>query len=161
MSEIKSEVEIKKTPFDVFVDGARKGWAIATTSTIPNVLMAFVIIQLLKLTGLLDLIASIFNPVMALFGLPGEAVTVLVAGWLSMGGGTGVAAMLYSEGLLSVQNLVVLFPAIYLMGSQVQYLGRVLGTGGVKPKYYLIMILISIINAAIALVLMGFFVKVM
>ena len=32
---------------DIFIDGARKGWNIAVTSTIPNVLMAFVIIYIL------------------------------------------------------------------------------------------------------------------
>ena len=33
---------------DVFVNGAFQGWNIATHSTIPNVLMAFVIIKMLK-----------------------------------------------------------------------------------------------------------------
>ena len=41
---------------DVFVAGARKGWTLATTSTLPNVLMAFVVIKVLELTGLLKLI---------------------------------------------------------------------------------------------------------
>ena len=29
---------------DIFIDGAKKGWNIAINSTVPNVLMAFVII---------------------------------------------------------------------------------------------------------------------
>lgn len=33
---------------DVFVKGAVQGWNIAVTSTIPNVLMAFVIIKVLN-----------------------------------------------------------------------------------------------------------------
>ncbi len=68
-----------KSIVDVFVDGARKGWTIGTTSIIPNVLMAFAIIQVLKVTGLLDILGRIFNPVMAIFGVPGEAVMVLVS----------------------------------------------------------------------------------
>ena len=36
---------------DVFVEGARKGWNIATTSTLPNVVMAFIIIKALEITG--------------------------------------------------------------------------------------------------------------
>lgn len=149
-----SEVKIKKTVFDIFVDGARKGYNIGVSSIMPNVLMAFVLIQFLNVTGLLKLIGKIFNPVMAVFGLPGEAVTVLLGGWLSMGGGTGVAAKLYADGVLNVFHLTIMLPAIYLMGSQVQYLGRILGTGGVKSRYYLVMILFSILNAALSMLIM-------
>lgn len=155
-----SEVTIKRTVFDIFVDGAKKGWNIAVSSIIPNVLMAFVIIQFLNVSGLLTLIGKIFRPFMGLFGLPGEAATVLIASWLSMGGGTGVAAKLYADGLLTVTHLAVMLPAIYLMGSQVQYLGRILGTGGIKPRYYGIMILFSVLNALLSMVVMRFIVAI-
>lgn len=36
---------------DVFVEGARKGWNIATSSTLPNVVMAFIIIKALEITA--------------------------------------------------------------------------------------------------------------
>lgn len=62
---------------DMFIDGARRGFTIATTNLLPNVVMAFVIIQALKITGLLDWVGHICEPVMALWGLPGEAATVL------------------------------------------------------------------------------------
>ncbi|MGL5798649.1 MAG: nucleoside recognition domain-containing protein, partial [Plesiomonas sp.] len=81
---------------DIFVAGARKGWNIATTSTVPNILMAFVIIKVLKISGALELMATIFEPVMGLFGLPGEAAAVLLGGWMSMGGGVGVAVSLFT-----------------------------------------------------------------
>lgn len=146
--------EIKKTPFDIFVDGAKKGWNIAISSIIPNVLMAFVIIHILNITGLLKLIGVIFAPVMAVFGLPGEAVTVLLGAWMSMGGGVGVAAGLFDTGNLTITHLAIMLPAIYIMGSQVQYMGRVLGTMGVQGRYYGVMILISIINALLSLLVM-------
>lgn len=45
-----SNVNMKKPMVtDIFVEGAKKGWVIATTSTVPNVLMAFVIIKRCKL----------------------------------------------------------------------------------------------------------------
>lgn len=156
MSDKKaSEPTIKKTPFDIFVDGAKKGWGVGIGSIIPNVLMAFVLIYVLKLTGLLEMIGMLFQPVMGAFGLPGEAITVLLAAWMSMGGGTAVAASLFLEGTLTVPQLAVLLPAIYIMGSQVQYMGRVLGTMGVKGKYYGSMILISVINAFLSLWVMN------
>ena len=80
---------------DVFVNGAFQGWNIATHSTIPNVLMAFVIIKMLNISGALDFIGTCLGPVMAIFGLPGEAAMILLGGWMSMGGGVGVAVALF------------------------------------------------------------------
>ncbi len=62
----------RKNVMDLFVEGARRGFTIATTSLLPNVVMAFVIIQALKVTGLLDIVGKVFEPVMGLWGLPGE-----------------------------------------------------------------------------------------
>lgn len=50
---------------DVFVKGAVQGWNIAVTSTIPNVLMAFVIIKVLNHSGLLTIFGELFAPIMA------------------------------------------------------------------------------------------------
>lgn len=109
---------------DVFVNGAFQGWNIATHSTIPNVLMAFVIIKMLNISGALDFIGTCLGPVMAIFGLPGEAAMILLGGWMSMGGGVGVAVALFDKGAVDGTQLAIVIPAIYLMGSQVQYMGR-------------------------------------
>ena len=101
---------------DMFIDGARRGFTIATTNLLPNVVMAFVIIQALKITGLLDWVGHICEPVMALWGLPGEAATVLLAALMSMGGAVGVAASLATAGALTGHDVTVLLPAMYLMG---------------------------------------------
>ncbi|MDI5425009.1 hypothetical protein MJM99_35595, partial [Salmonella enterica subsp. enterica serovar Kentucky] len=42
-----------------------RGFTIATTNLLPNVVMAFVIIQALKITCLLDWVGHICQPVMA------------------------------------------------------------------------------------------------
>lgn len=139
---------------DVFVEGARKGWNIATTSTLPNVVMAFVIIKALEITGALKGLGMIFAPLMGLFGLSGEAAAVLIGGWMSMGGGIGVAIGLFDKGILTGEHLAILAPAIYLMGSQVQYLGRILGVIGTSAKRIPLMIVISVLNAFLAMLLM-------
>ena len=141
----------KKNIIDLFIEGCRKGWNTGINNMLPNVIMAFVIIKALNVTGLLKLMGQVFAPVMALWGLPGEAVTVLVSSFMSMGGGVGAAAGLLSSGILSNQDITVLLPAIYLMGSLVQYLGRCLGTAEVQSKYYGIMIGIYILNALLAM----------
>jgi len=149
-----SEPQEKPMLTDVFVSGVKRGWGIATGSMLPNVLMAFILIYVLKLTGILDLLGSLFAPVMKIFGLPGEALMVLLAAWLSMGGGVGVASSLFAAGSLSLHDIAVLAPAMYLMGSQVQYIGRLLGVVGTPGKYIPVMVLISIINALLALLVM-------
>jgi spore maturation protein SpmB len=148
----------RKTIADIFVDGARKGWNVGTSSILPNVLMAFALIQILRVTGLLTLLGKIFGPVMAVFGLPGEAITVLMSTWLSMGGGVGVAASLYTMNVLSPVQISILMPAIFLMGAQVQYMGRMLGTAGVQTRFYPVLFAISIINAVVGMLVMRFFV---
>ncbi|MDD1781312.1 YjiG family protein [Enterovibrio sp. ZSDZ35] len=140
---------------DIFVEGAKKGWNIATMSTVPNVLMAFVIIKALQITGALDMMGTLFSPIMAIFGLPGEAAAVLIGAWMSMGGAVGVVITLFDQGILNGEHIAILAPAIYLMGSQVQYLGRILGPIGTEGRYIPIMILISVINAFGAMFVMN------
>ena len=51
--------QVRKNVMDMFIDGARRGFTIATTSLLPNVVMAFVIIQALKVTGLLEIVGRV------------------------------------------------------------------------------------------------------
>lgn len=143
--------QVRKNVMDMFIDGARRGFTIATTNLLPNVVMAFVIIQALKITGLLDWVGHICQPVMALWGLPGEAATVLLASLMSMGGAVGVAASLATAGALSGHDVTVLLPAIYLMGNPVQNVGRCLGTAEVNAKYYPHIIAVCAINALLSI----------
>jgi len=147
--------ESNKMITDVFVEGARKGWGIAINSTIPNIMMAFVIIKILTLTGFLDVLAKVFGPVMALFGVPGEGAAVLMASVMSMGGGVGVAVGLLNEGALHARDIAILAPAIYLMGSTIQYAGRILGVVGVEGQRYPLMFGICIFNALMAMFVMN------
>lgn len=141
---------------EAFLDGLRKGWQLGVLSLLPNVIMAFVIIEILKGTGILDIIGTVFGPAMSLFGLPGEAVTVLLSAWISGLGGAGVAASLYEKGLLSGTQLTILAPGIFLMGAQIQYMGRVLGVAGVNPRHYKVLFLISIVNAMLGMMTMKY-----
>jgi spore maturation protein SpmB len=149
---------MKKSLIDVFVEGARKGLQINFNSIIPNLIMAFVLIQALKITGILAFLGNAFAPIMAVFGLPGEGITVLLSAWLSMGGGVGACASLYAEGILTGTHVSILIPAIFLMGAQAQYMGRCLGTAGVQGKYYAPLLGIAIVNALLAMLVMRFLV---
>ena len=144
-------------PFDIFVIGARKGFQIAINNLMPNVLMAYVITEILNLLGAMQFIGNLFGPLMGIFGLPGEAVTILLTAWLSSSAGTGVAVSLYSKGIINGTHATILLPAIFLMGAQLQYMGRLLGVADVPKKYWPLLMVASIINACIAMIIMRFF----
>lgn len=148
------QVNVSNNPFDIFVVGARKGFHIAIHNLMPNVVMAYVIAEVLNLLGVMTLIGDVFAPVMGLFGLPGQAVTVLLTAWLSSSAGTGVAISLLAKGVLSGADITILTPAIFLMGSQLQYMGRLLGVSDVPKKYWPLLMLTSIINAVISMLVM-------
>ena len=139
---------------DIFVDGARKGWQLGVNSLIPNILMAFVLIRVLQISGLLSIMGKVFGPVMAIFGLPGESIAVLLATWMSMGGGVGVTVGLVTSGVMNGEQATIIAPAIMLMGAQIQYMGRWLGTAGVQTRFYPICFAISIINAILSMLVM-------
>lgn len=148
---VASDTKQKKNVLDLFIEGARRGFTIGTTSLLPNVIMVFVIIRVLDVTGLLHLIGVVCAPVMALWGLPGEAATVLVTALLSMGGSIGVAMSLFTAGILDPAQLTALVPAIYLMGNPVQNVGRCLGISGVNTKHYGVLIGICVVNSLLSI----------
>lgn len=143
-----------KNPVEAFVEGAVNGINIIMKSTVPNVVFAFIIIKILNMTGFLDLIGTVMSPVMAIFGLPGVSATVLLSSILSMGGGCGVAASLATSGMLSNTDITILMPAIPLMGTLVQYMGRILSTAGLPTKYYAPCYVIAIVNGLLSMLVM-------
>lgn len=153
----EAEVPEKKrdmNPFDVFINGARKGWNIGVNNLVPNILMAYVIAYILNILGIMSLLGHWFGPVMALWGLPGEGLIVLLTIWLSSSAGVGLAASMFAQGLLTPEHLTILMPAFILMGAQLQYMGRLLGTADVDKKYWPLLMVISIINALLAMFVM-------
>ena len=150
-----SEQSNNKLLTDVFVEGARKGWDIAIHNTIPNVIMAFVVIHILKVSGALDIIGKYLGFVMLPLGLPGESIAVIMAAFLSWGGSAGVLVALVQNGTLTAPDIAVLIPGMALVGSTVQYMGRVLGVLGIPGKHYLVLFGICILNAYLAMFVMS------
>ena len=150
----------KKTnnPFDIFVIGARKGFTLATQSLMPNVIRAYVLAEILRILGVFDWLGLHAGGVMGLFALPGEALTVLLATWLSCSAGVGVAAALMAAGTLTPEHITILAPAFILMASQIQYMGRLLGVTDTPKKYWPMLMAISIFNACIGMLIIRLFV---
>ena len=142
--------------YGAFVEGCVKGWKVATQNMLPNVVLAFVFIRALQISGLLEGMGAVCSPIMNLFGLPGEAVTVLISTWFSAGGGVGAAAGLYSHGILDGTHISILMPGIFLMGAQIQYAGRILGVADIPSRYYPVLCAIGMANAAMAMLTMKY-----
>ena len=65
---------------DTFKRGFKNG--INTLLVLLKILVpVYIVVQLLSLSGLLNIIAEIFKPVMSLLGLPGEASLVIMLGY--------------------------------------------------------------------------------
>ena len=144
-------------PFDIFIVGLKKGLNIGLYSLLPNVLMAFVLTYILQLWGVMDFLGHTCGGLMGVFGLPGEAITVLLATWLSCGAGVGVAASLVASNTLTGHDVTILALAFILMASQIQYMGRLLGVADVPKKYWPVLMLNSVLMACLGMLLMRFF----
>ena len=60
----------KKPIIDVFLGGAKRGFYIGVETVLPSMILGYVIMQFLTLTGLMDVLAIVCAPIMRLFGLP-------------------------------------------------------------------------------------------
>ena len=145
-------------PFDIFIVGLKKGLNIGLYILLPNVVMAFVLTYILQLWGVMDFLGRTCGGIMGIFDLPGQAITVLLATWMSCGAGVGVAASLASSGVLNGHDVTIMAPALILMASQIQYMGRLLGVADVPKKYWPLLMLNSLLMAFIGMLLMRFFV---
>lgn len=158
MSSSNQTEQKSNNPFDIFIIGTKKGFNIGVYSLLPNVLMAFVLTYILQLFGVMAFLGEYCGGIMSVFGLPGEALSVLLATWLSCGAGVGVAASLYASGTINANDITIMAPAFILMASQIQYMGRLLGVANAPKKYWPVLMANSILMAVIGMLLMRFFI---
>ena len=137
-----------------FISGMQKGLMIAVKYMLPAIIAAFVLIEVLKTSGLLTWIGSTFTPLMGLLGLPGEALAVLITAWASAAGAIGLIAAMAGAEILTPNHVAILLPGVLLMGSQLQFVGRILATAGLKGRYIPLMVAIGFINGLLAMLFM-------
>ena len=157
MTELSTQKPLITEVFiDGASDGARRGWDLATKSMLPNLVMAFVLIKVLTVSGLLNYIGMAFEPIMSIFGLPGESAMILVSAWMSSGGAIGVLLAFLSDGVvMNGEQAAIILPSIFIMGGQLQYMGRCLGVIGIKDHMLYVIMLIPIVLAFATLAVMS------
>lgn len=146
--------QIKKTPIvEVFLGGCKKGFYAGVELILPAMILGYVIVQFLQLTGIMDSLSVVFGPVMGIFGLPGEAIVVLISAFFAKASGCATAAMLFAEGTLTVGQATILYPACILMGTLVGHYVRIILVSNTNKKWHGLLLAIPIIDAMFAMVL--------
>lgn len=144
-----------------FINGAKGSIDINLYIQIPNFILSFTVIHMLQISGLLNLLGRVLEPVMSIFSLPGEAAAVLVSSWLSSASGIGATAAMVQQGTLEPRHAVILLPMILCIGSQFQMFGRVLNVACPPRRYYKVCFVIGFINSILSGLLMSFLLKVL
>ncbi len=145
---------VKKSIIEVFMNGCKRGFYIGVEQILPAMVLGYAIVQFLQLTGLVAILGSVFGPVMAIFGLPGEAIVVLVSAFFSKAAGAGTAANLFTEGIINnVQATILVMPCM-LMGTLIGHYARIVLVADTNPKHRVIMLAIPIIDSILGMFLM-------
>lgn len=88
---------IRKVPvYEVFVEGAKDGFDVALR-IIPYMVAILVAVGMLKTSGGLGLLVSLFSPVTSQFGLPAEALPMALMRPLSGSGAYGILASIIND----------------------------------------------------------------
>lgn len=150
--------KMTSNPCDIFVRGAKKGFNLAVGNLMPNIVMAYVLTDILTRLGVMQFLSEVCGPVMAIFGLPGPAIIILLTTWLSSSSAIGITAGMVAAGTISPHDVTVMMPAYFLLNAQIQYMGRLLGVAGVPARYWPLLMLASLINASCAMLIMNWIV---
>jgi spore maturation protein SpmB len=100
-----SAPEDKKTVIQILGDGGQEGMKIVL-GMLPMLILAIFLVNVMKATGMIDLLSGLLAPALALIGLPEATVLPLVTKFIA--GGTafmGVTIELMNQGLISANEL--------------------------------------------------------
>ena len=79
MSTQQVALKPQKSVIEIFMGGCKKGFYIGVEQILPAMILGYAIVRFLELTGVIPILGTVFGPVMRVFGLPGEAVVVLIS----------------------------------------------------------------------------------
>ena len=160
MSE-KAAAKEKINFIDTFFYGARKGWNIAINTIMPAMVLGYVLVQIFTVTGIMAVFAKVFGPAMGLFGLPGEAVTVLISAFFAKGAGAATAFNLYQNGVINAAQATICVMPSMLMGTLIGHYARIVLVAETNEKYRIIMLGIALFDAVLGMIPMRLFLTMM
>lgn len=146
--------EKEKNTIEIFMGGARKGFYIGIEQILPAMVLGYVIVQFLQLTGLVDILGSVFGPLMGIFGLPGESVVVFISAFFAKAAGGATAANLYTQGIINAAQATILIMPSMLMGTLVGHYARIVLVADTNPKYRKLLLFVPIFDTIVGMILM-------
>lgn len=153
--------ENKPSVVDTFLKGCATGFRVGVENIIPAMILGYTLIYVLQETGLLDIMGTIFAPIMGIFGLPGAAVAVLISAFFAKASGCATAATLYASGILTLGQATMLLPACILMGTLVGHYARIVLIAGANRKWHGLLLAIPVFDALLSLFIMRFILNLM
>lgn len=147
------KVQQKRTLLEEFVFGAKNGFYLGVERIIPAMILAYVLILFLRTTGLMDFIGQLVAPVMAVFGLPGEAIVALISAFFAKAAGCATAATLYNDGVINAAQATILFPACITMGTLIGHFVRCVMASGANPAHHMLLMAVPVVDAVISMLL--------
>ena len=153
--------QAKRSLLEEFIFGAKNGFYLGVEKIIPAMILAYVLILFLKITGLMAIIGNVISPVMAIFGLPGEAIVALISAFFAKAAGAATAATLYADGTINAVQATILFPATITMGTLIGHFVRCVVASGANPKHHAMLVAIPIIDAVLSMLLTRMIISVM
>ena len=136
-----------KNVIELFMAGAKKGFYLGAEVVMPALILAYVLVQFLTITGLMTVIGTIVSPIMAVFGLPGEAIVALIAAFFAKAAGVGIVATMYSSGELTAAQATIMFLAVITMGTLLAGFVRVIIVANVNKRWHKLLLVVPIIDA--------------
>lgn len=141
----------KPNIIEEFILGAKKGFYLGVEMIAPAMVLAYVLILFLDITGLMKIVGNFLGPVMAIFGLPGEAIFALVAAFFAKAAGAAATASLYSKGVISAAQATILFPACITMGTLIGHFVRIVIVSNANKKWHALLICVPVFDAILAM----------
>ncbi len=154
MSTQQVALKPQKSVIEIFMGGCKKGFYIGVEQILPAMILGYAIVRFLELTGVIPILGTVFGPVMRVFGLPGEAVVVLISAFFSKAAGAATAANLYAQGMINgVQATILIMPSM-LMGTLVGHYARIVLVANVNPNHRLLLLAVPIFDSIVGMLLM-------
>lgn len=153
MSENK-QLTKKPSIISTFLGGCYRGFEVGIKNIVPAMILGYTLVYILQATGVMDLLGSVLSPVMGVFGLPGEAVAVLISAFFAKAAGCGTAATMYASGILTMGQATMLFPACILMGTLIGHYARIVLVADADKKWHGLLLAVPLFDAVVSLFMM-------
>ncbi|MCI8510486.1 MAG: hypothetical protein HFE83_00625 [Lachnospiraceae bacterium] len=142
----------KKGFLEIFIGGGKKGLNMWFNNMIPSIIVGAALVTILDELGLVTLIGKILGPVMAIFGLPGEAAAIWATRFMNMGAGILAAVPMFESGVFTMEHTAILLAMIMATTPPAKFIRMASAggeTGGSIKIYYALTVACSAIAGLI------------